>query len=252
MRRLPNIELTDNNLKQIIADGRIDFGSEAMICLNNNPHTVYKIFREPGTIKSTPMSENKYKKILRLYDEQLEDSVQVISTISNKGELIGYETSFDQNDESMLDAILTRDEIFYYLRKSANVLLYYVSKDITYGDVKSDNILINKKNKSLKFCDLDNMQIGELPIDIMGAELTKYYEETLSIDEKADAYMHNLFFLEQLIYRNCSYSEILKSLSESSLSPELLIYPNKVQEIIRTLTNPSSFKGEYAIQYIKK
>ena len=37
------------------------------------------------------------------------------------------------------------------------ILEYYHSKDIIYGDVKDDNILINSVTGKISFCDMDNI-----------------------------------------------------------------------------------------------
>ena len=50
--------------------------------------------------------------------------------------------------------------------------------------LKCDNVLINTKSRHIKFCDIDNMQIDDLPIDVMGYGLTEYkkYKNKIAVD----------------------------------------------------------------------
>lgn len=249
MKRMPNIELTDQELAMIIERGRFDYGGEAIVCRNNNPHSLYKIFTHPGTDVAAVMSDNKHKKITHLYQHPLEDTVAPLSTISNRGTLIGYEMTFDEDDEALINVIMPEEESVYYLHETAEILRYYATKDTTYGDVKDDNVLINRKTKKAKFCDVDNMQIGNMPIDIMGHGLFEYFAETGIIDEKADAFVHNLLFLEQLKYSGLSHQTILTRLRAHPQMPE---FSEEVMRVIESLNNPKEFNGEYAIQYIKR
>lgn len=249
MKRMPNIELTDQELDLIIEDGKFDYGGEAIVCRNNNPHTLYKIFTHPGADVATIMPDNKYQKILELYNHPLEDTVSPLSTLTNRGYLIGYEMTFDEDDLALINAEMPDREREHFLRVTSRILQYYAERDITYGDVKDDNILINRKKGTAKFCDIDNMRTGQYPIDIMGHGLTEYFDAVRHIDEKADAFMHNLLFLEQLKYNNLSHKAILNRLAVHPLMPE---FPDEVQDIIASLSTPEKFQGEYAIQYIKK
>lgn len=249
MKKLPNIALSDKELDLIIENNKFDYGGEAVVCRNNNPHTLYKIFVHPGTEIPDIMSDNKLRKIEWLFQHELEDTVRPISTLSNRGYLIGFEMSFDEDDESLINALLTPEEKVHYLHESADILRRFSALDITYGDVKDDNVLINKKTKKAKFCDVDNMRIGNLPIDIMGHGLIEYYDATQTIDEKADAFMHNLLLLEQLKYHNLSHRAILNRLRTNPIMPE---FPEEAERILTSLLPPENFQGEYAISYIKR
>lgn len=249
MKKMPNIELSDKELALLIKDNLFNYGGEAVVCKNNNPHTLYKIFTFPGTNIEVTMPDNKLKKITRLYQRRIEGTTRPLSTLTNKGNLIGYEMTYDEDDKTMLDSILTEDEKIHYLAHSAELLQYFAMRDIIFGDVKNDNVLINKKTKKAKFCDIDNAQVDDLPIDVIGHGLTEYYDATEIIDEKSDAFMHNLLFLEQLKYNDKSHSAILRYLSTN---PMLSEFPNEVREIITSLKDPQIFAGEYAIQYMKK
>ena len=93
------------------------------------------------------------------------------------------------------------------------------------------------------------MRIGSLPIDIMGHGLIDYYDATQTIDEKADAFMHNLLLLEQLKYHNLSHRAILNRLRTNPIMPE---FPEEAEKILTSLLPPEKFQGEYAISYIKR
>lgn len=249
MKRLPNIKLSDSELLLLIEDNKFDYGGEAIVCRNNNPHTLYKIFTHPDTDVASQLSENKLRKIEWLYQHGLEDTVLPIATLSNRGILIGYEMTFDEDDEALINSILTEEEKLHYLHKSSDILRYYHDLGIVYGDIKDDNVLINQRTKKAKFCDVDNMQIGNYPIDIMGHGLHEYFDEVGIIDEKADAFMHNLLFLEQLKYNGLSHKAILTRLKTN---PYLVEFPEEAQRVISSLNNPKNFSGEYAISYVKR
>lgn len=249
MKRLPNITLSDAELDLLIEDNKFDYGGEAIVCRNNNPHTLYKIFVQPGTNIPDIMSDNKQRKVEWLYQHEIEDTVSPISTLSNRGYLIGYEISFDTDDVALINALLTPEEKIHFLRESARILQMFAKRDITYGDVKDDNVLINIKTGKAKFCDVDNIRIGNLPIDIMGHGLVEYFDANQTIDEKADAFMHNLLLLEQLKYHNLSHQAILNRLRTNPIMPE---FPEEAERILTSLLPPEKFQGEYAISYIKR
>lgn len=249
MKSLPNITLSDDELDLIIEENKFDYGGEAIVCRNNNPHTLYKIFVHPDTNIPDIMSDNKLRKIEWLFHHEMKEAVRPLSTISNRGYLIGYEMTFEEEDEALINALLTPEEKIHFLRESARILQMFAKSDITYGDVKDDNVLVNRKTGKVKFCDIDNIRIGNLPIDIMGHGLIEYYDATHTIDEKTDAFMHNLLLLEQLKYHNLSHRTILNRLRTKPIMPE---FSEEAERILTSLLPPENFSGEYAISYVKK
>lgn len=249
MKVMPNTNLSEEFCDYLLLDCRFDIGGEAIICKNDDTNTLYKIFVYPGSDIPDIMSDNKFKKIVALYQKKLKYKVQPLSTLSLNGKLIGYEMSYDSKDISMFNLNLTRRQKLYYLRQAKEALDYFSSVDITYGDVKSDNILINQKTKKITFCDIDNIRLGQYPIDVMGHELTEYVESRGQVDKTIDAFMHNLLTLEQLNFPNLSQQEILAYLNQGINIKQL---PDKAIQIAKSLTEPSTYEGEFMIQYIKK
>ena len=249
MKRMPNINLTEADYQIIIHAGEVISGGEAIICRSDKEDTLYKIF--PGSDKHTPglMSDNKYKKILAQYENPLENSVRPLSTLSYYGNLIGYEMTYDKNDIPLWNMRPKRNILLQYLNETKRILEYYASKDITYGDVKGNNILINCHSGQVKFCDMDNIRLGQYPIDLVVYCLENFVSTYGCIDEKADAYMHNLLTLERLIYKNIPYRDIINFLEQGQ-------YPRRferpVRAVIDSMVEPENFTGEYIIQYAKK
>ena len=162
----------------------------------------------------------------------------------------GYEMTYDQNDRA-LDCLphLERKQLIAALKQSKEALQQFASQDVIYGDVSESNILLNTKTGLITFCDIDNMQVGQYPIDVKGYALIKYYEKTGIIDEKADAFVHNLLTINKLHFTSACYSEILSALRRG-------IYPTKfkrpAKEVFASMANPENFSGEYVVQYVKR
>ena len=249
MRVMPNKKLSLEELDIMLFDKRFDYGGEAIVLRSPNPNTLYKIFVYPSTDLPERVSSNKERKIIELYQRQLEGAVQPISTLSLNGDLIGYEMTYEPGDIPLLNLDLSQEEKMYVLEKSSDILTYFASPDITYGDVKDDNVLFNQTTKKVKFCDMDNIRIGTLPIDVMGHGLYDYYKAVGTIDEKTDAYMHNLLLLEQLRYNNLSHKAILSRLRQKPMMPE---FPEEVENLLNGLTTPENFDGRYAIKMLKR
>lgn len=248
MKRLPNINITEKEYEYIISQEET-IGGEGMICSSGNKNTLYKLFIDAnGNI--CPMPENKVRKISALYLKQLPNLVKPISTISCNGEVVGYEMTYNPDDRALCCLPhLERKKLIDALKQSKEVLEHFASQDVIYGDISDSNILLNTKTGVITFCDIDNMQVGEYPIDVKGYALMKYYEKTGVIDEKADAFVHNLLTINKLSFTSSCYSEILTALRRG-------IYPTKykrpAKDIFASMTTPETFTGEYAIQYIKR
>lgn len=240
MSKLKNIKLNDHEVKRILVSSYFSCGSEAVVCRTNNPHTLYKIFTKGG-LEPIPMSDNKLRKIEEICNLQLENCVQPLGTISNNGILIGYEMTYDPNERRFSPSHITRNELIRRLKQVHDILRYFETKDITYGDVDFQNILVNTQTGNIKFCDIDNMRIRKYPIDFICKSLTEYYD-IRGIDQRVDAYMHNLFSLKCLNLDFDSYDS--NSIREEFTEPAV--------RIVESMHDLEVFTGEYIIKYVKK
>ncbi len=248
MLSIPNIILTKEEYQQLIKNEQMR-GGEAIISPSGNPNTRYKLFMNQAHYES-PMNENKTVKVIELYRRNIPYLVQPLSTISYNGKMVGYEMTFDRHDKSLESlSQLSRKQLIEILKKSKEILEHLASQDITYGDVTADNILVNIKTGRVSFCDIDNMRVGANPIDIKGFSLSRYYGRVGQIDEKADAYMHNLLTIKKLHAPSKYESEIIKDLEKG-------IFPTKFKQtarpIFESMANPENFTGEYVIQHVKR
>lgn len=249
MRIMPNIKLTSEEYDQITKCNRIAYGGEGIICTGPNPNSLYKIFVEYETTNPTGMSDNKHEKVKELYQRQLDHSVQPLSTISLNGELIGYEMTYDQDDISLERIFLFRHQLIRCLKETSEILKYYASQDITYGDVKANNILINRRTKKSKFCDMDNIRLGAYPIDLLNDYVDSIYVGDGSIDSSVDAYMHNLMTLQKLNSPGITYDEIMYRLADKKYHKK---YKKEAHDSLETMASPKPFIGEYIAPYIKR
>lgn len=251
MRLMPNINFTQYELNERILTDLYNKGGEAYICLSDNPDTLFKIFIDPQTNEIIEMSDNKFKKITTLYQEDISGTVKPLSTISVDGRLIGYEMTYSPNELPLNCLGMKRKESIEILKKTKDILQLFASKDIVYGDVKDNNVLVNIKTGEVKFCDMDNVQLGQYPIDLLGIDLKRYYQKRGIIDENADAYMHNLMSLKQLKFPSnfTFYSGILFMFQQGKFPPK---FKPAARPIFESMINPQDFTGEYAIQYVKR
>ena len=255
MRRMPNIELTQKEYENIARHRQISSGGEGIVCKGIDSKTAYKFFVEYDSIKPIGMLENKERKIISLYENPILGSVQPLSTISMDGHLIGYEMTYDKYDISFENALLPRRQIIRYLKQSSEILKYFASKDIIYGDVRPKNILINIITGQAKFCDMDNIQLKNMPMDLLVDYIDsffspfKYYSTAEQLDSSVDVYMHNLMTLQKLSTKKLYYDELLIKLENKSYKS---LKNKKAQEIVDSMSSQQSFIPEYVVQYMKK
>ena len=91
MQRLPNKELTYEQIIHLLNYYKISKGSEAVVCEGPTDYSVYKIFVENFDVAE--MLDNKEKKVNLIYQADLDFSTKILSTISCNGKLVGYEMS---------------------------------------------------------------------------------------------------------------------------------------------------------------
>ena len=259
MKRLPNINLDRKSVNKMFMS-QIASGGEAVICRSFQPTSLFKIFVKPKYYKycdsfGVPlyqdlitMPENKLPKLEEIYQNELEHSVIPLSTVTMNGRLIGYEMTYDPDDKQLMGKTLPREELIHFLKQSKEILEYYKQHDITYGDVNANNLLINRKTGQAKFCDIDNIRIGQYPIDVMGRDL-RIYTILRGLDDQADAYMHNIMTLSQL-EKDCFgfCFEPVCRLVQKDFSSELT---EESKPILESMIEPGNFNGEYIVQYVK-
>ena len=235
MKRMPNIDLAKEELVEIKRK-RIGMGSEGIIYFSKSHNTVYKIFSS-----YRKMDENKEKKITKLYQMDIEHCVKPLQTISCHGLLIGYEMTYDREFIELKPFRLPRKKLIHFLQQTKEQLQYFSEHDITYGDVAPRNILINQRTGASLFCDMDNIRLGDLPIDIMSQTL-KSYSEVCGIDQNTDAYMHSIMTLAAF-YLDEKYSDM----EEFRYN-----FTKEGERVFREIKEKENYSGEYIIQYVKK
>ncbi len=253
-KRLPNIDIPRKDLRKII-EHPFDFGGEAFICHGYDDDTLYKIFSDCkkrdnfgfhhlGEVSIMP--DSKFQKVKMLYEMELPDTVRPLASLSYNGNLIGYEMTYDKNDIPLSRPrnYVNRSEFIRQGLQTQEILEMFSRRGVIYGDVAERNILFNLRTGSLKFCDMDNAQIGYLPMEAKDYFLDNYISERQRVDSTVDAYMHNLMIMNQLgldLYDCLLFDDyFLDEFDERALP---------ILEGMRDIPN---FKGEYAIQYVKK
>ncbi|MDD5887879.1 MAG: hypothetical protein PUC82_00060 [bacterium] len=232
---LPNIKLTKTEYQRLKQSSPFAFGSEGAI-YQSPTNTIYKIFFDQNG-----MCDNKLKKITQLYQRPLEHMVKPLSTISCDDLLLGYEMTYDTTMHNFSPFYLSREDLIHVLETTREQIIYFHHYDITFGDIFPRNILINPKTKTTIFCDIDNIRLGQYPIDLMSKPLAQYCK-TCFLDEKTDAYMHSLMTLNSfdLDEKFCDIEEFTYNFQKEGI------------EVLEGLKNPPVYNGKYLIKYIKK
>lgn len=260
MRNLPNINIDPRSLNRLFMM-QLASGGEAIITRSFQPNTLFKIFADynvqrcsdsfgvPFRTDRIEMSDNKLEKIKKLHEMDLEHIVKPVSTLSMNGRLIGYEMTYDEENKSIVNAKLSMEETIKALKESRKVLEYFQGKDITYGDVNSGNILVNQNTGQISFCDIDNMRIGTLPIDVKGKNAT-IYGILGGKEEYLDAYMHNIMTLYE--FSNKDFAFLFSPVSEIVQKDHSKFLSEGAKETLKSMEEPKTFNGDYIIQYVKK
>lgn len=265
--QLPIIELSP---KQITTLEVIDGGNESIITKSGRSGTLYKIFsydiendnydtnddeyddeqKEDSDRDLEELYCNKANKLNAIYNmPALQYSVLPLSIINSDGKFIGYEMTYDRKDIPLSSAVLSIADRINTLRRVKLILEYYSSRGIIYGDVRSSNILINRLTRALKFCDIDNIGLGSLEIDVLPTIADKFINERGRVDQTLSMYMYNLLALEQIAYPGKKYNTILNRLKNGEMPPN---FKSDAERVIDGMLQPKSFQGESILQYVKK
>ncbi len=258
MKTIPNINL--KSLAPLIMN-QVSNGGEAIICRGFKPNTLFKVYVQQSNsnqcnyfnrqinFRITTMSDNKLEKIKMIHSLQLEHSVLPLSTLTYNGRLIGYEMTYDNSDITFSKASMPLEERIQILKKSKNILEYFATHDIIYGDVNSKNILFSLKTGKVKFCDIDNIQIGPYPID-RRCKNSMIYELLGGKETFLDAYMHNIMTL--LEFSKDEMEFMFSPVSELVKKDYLKYLTSSSKDVLQSMETPQTFNGEYVVKYIKK
>lgn len=176
------------------------------------------------------------------------NDVKILSSLSYEGRLVGYDMTYDENAVDLLTVELPILEKVFYWIMAQQKLEYFHELGIVFGDVKSNNILINPKKKSLSFCDLDNIQMGNYPMDCCSDYLISFADDDGFVPEEVDRYMYNLMLLSELEQTSKGYDEVLGLLELGYQFPYL---KETAQPILREMRKASySFKGDYLTKHL--
>lgn len=238
MQRIPNIELNTEQIKELTTQYKLASGGEGIICEGITSNTVAKLFTKHGKI--IPMGDNKEHKIIELYKRQLEHTTIPVRTISYKGNIVGYEMTTNPFYDTYKDYQLSYEEQKHILLKTKDILEYFYSKGIIYGDFELRNILFDRETGDIIFCDMDNTQVDDYPIDKRPGNL-EYFYLCRTIDGTVHPYMHNILTLR------------LNELGPFSSKREInSVFKKPAHKIAHSMRQPVEFIPEYVIDYIKK
>ena len=241
MKRIPNIELTEQQVKELITKHKINFGAESIICEGNKSYTLFKIFTKNNF--PIQMSDNKEKKILKLYELSLEHTTIPLATISMNGILIGYVMlNFEEyRTYKLYEFLFNKETLLHYLKEVRKILDSFDKYNIIYGDMNERNILFNIATGHTIFCDMDNAQIDNLPIDKYPFSICQY-RDIRGIDKGIHPYTHNqmllrAFELDEYFITNAHIRKLFKI---------------GAKKIIESMKNPEIFNDKYLMDYIKR
>ena len=239
-----NLELTKEELEAIRLESK-GVGIESNIYKATNS-SLYKILK-PCFME---VLENKKKKIEILYEMQIPFFKNPIRTLSFHGEFIGYEIKCNPDDIVWWKQPMKKEEQIYLLQDLKQKLQTLAKEKIIYGDLKDDNLLINKKTGELSFCDIDNIQLFDLKMDHVLGILPDIYNNHGYFDHFTHIYMHNIFTLNELVYHT-NYKQLSLYLSEKI---ELFHSPfnHKGNQLIKKMLKQKKISPNYLIDHLKK
>ena len=236
---IPNKNFSKEDLYKFILQNKVYSGGEAIICESDNPYTLYKVFSKFGDL--IPMSENKIKKLQLLYEKDLDYMVKPIITISCNDMIVGYEMTSDYSFNTYKHYQLTKEELIEFLEQTKSILEYFQDNNIIYGDINFRNILLNRNNMDILFCDIDNIQIDDYFMDVVPYDLINY-ETSNGIDSSVHAYMHNIMTLKAFnLDMYCSSNFVINK-----------HFKRGARKVILSMQEENKFNSEYLISYIKK
>lgn len=253
MKKLPNRELSDLEYRYL--KSAFDFsGKEAKIIRDG--WQAIKFFnddfgQDDVTIDQIEMiRENKLNKLILLNNKkEYDEYLKPIKTYSYRGKFVAYKEIFIDS-ELFFDSVMSDDELLFYLRLIRETLAKYHSMGIVYGDIKDNNIFIDRKRKKILFCDIDNMKVEDYGIDLVGYFLQKFIDKYGKIDEKLDSYMFNLLAFDKIMKCQYWYWDVLERIEKEDVP--MGIKNSDTKKLIRSMRKiDKNYQEEYVIDYLK-
>ena len=258
MEVLPNIDLTEEAVKYYIKNKYISMGSEGIV-FKYDKKSVIKIFGFwDQDIMIEGMTSEKLEKIQLLYNKNIEQMVKILGTVSINNHIVGYRMSYSKNDISYYDTSYQIGVNISILKNIKETLLSFHKNGIIYGDVFSGNILVDKNSNRIKFCDIDNVMIDNIPFDFLGKVLSIYLGDYGFVDETIDAYSFNILAMLKTLFPNdkkANRMTILKLLHDNFeivmdeyCKRQFLQDDSKnIKRIVKSMLNPREYQGEYIL-----
>ena len=252
-KTLPDITLSKEELMYIKENlNQYHSGCEGIIIKGEDPRIVRKIFLyDIDETYTKPrkqvekMRQNKLKKIQILGTmHQLKNDLRVTRTISHEGIFMGYEMISSYPQYPLDTNPLYVENIIPYLKRLRDILEDYHKHGIVFGDVKANNILQNQEFDIISFCDVDNIQIGNLPIDLPNFSIQRFQDENGIVNEAVDHYMFNLLTLSELFYGSTFYKNVEEKIRKGKFPDGLN------QESYKILTKMAECKTKCPTGYI--
>ena len=154
---------------------------------------------------------------------------------------------FDRNNEEK--QFKNREKIFYFDQIPA-LLEECHEQGIVYGDLRTRNILINKKTGKVSLCDWDNTQVDDCIVDLIEHHLHPFQKKDYTFPKSVDAYMYNLLLIEELTGFS-SEDELLLKLKEKDTS----FFQEEAIPLLEKMKfgrNKGEYDGTYMQPYIKR
>lgn len=174
-----------------------------------------------------------------------------LSSIYLDGKIVGCELEYDKDEENLDMTCLYPEEQLMALRVTREILEYFRRIGIVYPDVKADNILININRGTLRFCDIDNIIIGNLREDILSMVAKEFIKKYGKLDHRIHSYLHNIMTIDMLDKRfSKEFNRNLLEYLENCDSP---IFEDENEEIKNELIKlDENYSGRYLIDGIKE
>lgn len=235
-------------LYDFLKEHYFEFGGEGIIALSEDKKSIYKLYHKEVTKEER---ENKEKKLEQLYDQSVKHITTPKASLYLDGNIVGCELEYDEEEENLDMACLYPEEQLMALRVTKEILEYFRRIGIIYPDVKADNILINLNRGTIRFCDIDNIIIGNLREDILHVVVKEFVKKYGKLDSRIHSYLHNIMTIDMLDKRFSK--EFNRNLEEYLLESNSPLFLGENEEIKNELIKvDQNYSGRYLIDGIKE